>query len=359
MPSPSSDRRALGTRTARRAAGLMGVSAAVAWELQRRADRRRILADPAHAVLNAPLSGRRIPVRSADGAAIHAEAFGPEGGPTVVLVHGWTCSLRFWTHQIRTLSDELRVVAYDLRGHGRSVAPAAPRYSIDAFAADLGAVLQACVPAGERAVVAGHSLGAMCLIAWAGAHRDRVERDLAAAALVNTGLGDLIAEALVLRAPQRLARARQVAGRALLGAKAPIPKGTTPLSHRAIRYVALSRSASPAAVAFCERLVLECRRDVRAACGRTLSRLDLRESVQGLGVPTAVIAGARDKLTPPVHARRLAGELPELIDYVEVADAGHMIPVERPEEVSRRLRQLARASLATPRSSPSVRARCR
>lgn len=320
-------------------------AAGAAWALQRRADHRRIEADPLRPALLAPLSGRRLPVRGADGTPLNVEVFGPDGAPTVVLVHGWTCAIRFWTLQIQELSKRFRVVAYDLRGHGESGMPAGHDYSTDAFADDLDAVLAAALPDGERAVVAGHSLGAMTLVACSARHPDRIRSSVAAAALVATGMGDLVSESLLLRTPAPLAQVKSVAGRVLLSAAAPMPKESTPISHRAIRYIALSASASPAAVAFCEEIVLECRREVRAACGGTLTRLDLNEAVAGLDVPTVVLAGERDRLTPPVHARRMADALPQLVELVEAPGAGHMLPVEAPELVSGRIAELADSHL--------------
>ena len=332
--------------SAQRNLALAAVSAAAAtWEARRRLDRRRIAADPAGKALRAPLGGRELEVEAADGTALHVREFGPGAGPTVVLVHGWTEAIEFWTLQIQALSRDLRVVAYDLRGHGRSAAPADPDYSTDAFAADLDAVLRATVPAGERAVVAGHSLGAMTIAAWAGAHRDEVGDRIAAAALINTGMGDLITETLLVRTPAGLDRARQVVGRAVLSANAPLPKGPTPISSRAVKFVALGPDASPAEVAFCENLILNCRREVRAACGDTLSQLDLHNDVASILVPTAVIAGGRDRLTPPAHARRMTEALPEPAGYVELPRCGHMAPVEEPEAVTEALRELVAAHL--------------
>ena len=131
-------------------------------------------------------------VRSADGTQLHAELFGPDSGQTIVLAHGWTEMLAYWVYVIRDLSARgLRVVAYDLRGHGESEPAADGDYSIARFGEDLEAVLEACVPEGERAVVAGHSLGAMSIAAWV-EHHDVAHR-VNGAALLNTGvdLGEL------------------------------------------------------------------------------------------------------------------------------------------------------------------------
>jgi pimeloyl-ACP methyl ester carboxylesterase len=317
------------------------LAGAAAWTAAGYLDRRRIAADPMRERLAARLGGEVVHVRSADGTILNARIFGRQDAATVVLVHGWTCALGFWTCQIQELARDFRVVAYDLRGHGGSQRARAGDYSMLAHAADLDAILRACVPPGERPVVAGHSLGAMTLVAWAGERRHHVSSRIAAAALVSTGLHDLVTETLVLRAPARLGRLQQKAGRALLSASAPLPTRVSAISHRAVRYVALSPWASPATVAFCEQVVLACRRDVRAACGATVSELDLRESITSLDVPAVAIAGERDKLTPPVHTRRLADALPRPADYIEIPRVGHMTPVEAPQEVTAAIRSLA------------------
>ena len=72
---------------------------------------------------------------------------------------------------IRALSERgFRVVAYDQRGHGHSEPARGGDYAIERFGEDLEAVLSTCVPSGQRAVVAGHSLGAMSIAAWAEDH---------------------------------------------------------------------------------------------------------------------------------------------------------------------------------------------
>jgi pimeloyl-ACP methyl ester carboxylesterase len=321
------------------------IAAATAWELQRRVDVRRLEADPEHDFLMTRLDGRPSRLTSHDGTVLHVEAYGPEDAPTVVLVHGWTCTGQFWKNQVRDLSRELRVITYDQRGHGRSDPAVGDDYGIDAFADDLEAVLQAHVPAGERAVVAGHSLGGMTIVAWAGRHASVVTDRVGAAALVNTGMGDLITQSLVVHTPAGLDTLKRTVGRVVLSAKAPLPKGPTPLSTRAVHYVALGPQASPAAVAFTEQLVLECPRAARAGVGTMLSRLDLYESIGCLRVPTVVIAGERDRLSPPGHSRRLAETLPELAELVEVPGSGHMSPLEMPDEVTSRIRDLARRHL--------------
>jgi pimeloyl-ACP methyl ester carboxylesterase len=99
-------------------------------------------------------------------------------------------------------------------------------------------------------------------------------------------------------------------------------------------------------VAFAEEMTRACRPRVRAGCGASLSALDLYHAIEHLTVPTLVIAGEKDRLTPPPHARKLAESLPGEVELLEVPGVGHLAPLEDPDAVSRALRALADRSLA-------------
>jgi pimeloyl-ACP methyl ester carboxylesterase len=323
-------------------AAAAGTALGAALMLVRETDAKRISADPEWRRLNERLTGHELEVRSHDGARLHVESFGPEDAPTIVLVHGWMCALRLWRYQVEALADEFRVIAYDMRGHGRSGPAPADDYSIEALAGDLDAVLDACA-SDESVALGGHSMGAMTIAAWAGEHPDDVARRVRGAALLSTGMGDLITGSLVLRAPARLDGARQRIGHALLCSQAPLGALPAPMLHRGVRQVALSPAATPGQVAFCERMFVDCSPHVRGGCGGTLSSLELHEAIESLAVPTVVVSGARDRLTPVAHSRRFAAALPRLLELVEVPGAGHMTPVEAAAEVTTALRTIAAA----------------
>ena len=331
----------------------MGAGTAMAaltagWIATQRRDSRAIAADPRAAALFAEFGGRRSAVRAADGTALWVRTFGPEDAPTILFVHGWTCAAEFWKLQVAALEGERRIVAFDLRGHGQSERPPDGDYSIQTFARDLDAVLEQAVPA-ERALLVGHSLGAMAIVAWAAEHPDQVDDRISAAVLVNTGLGDLISESLVIEGlPDGFARLQRITGESVLRARAPAPAGSTPVTNRVIRRFVVGPDASPAQVAFCEQLVLSCPADVRGAVGGTLSRLDLKAAMAALRVPTLVISGERDRLTPPAHAALMAESLPDLLDVVEIPRSGHMSPVEFPAEVNALLAELAGTAAPVP-----------
>lgn len=331
------------------AAGLGGIAAlAAGWATTQRSDRAAIRSDPNYEPLFRPLEGPYEGVTARDGTRLAARVFGPEGAPTIVFAHGWTCSDAFWKLQVEALRGDRRVVTYDQRGHAESDRAVSGDYSIEAFGHDLDAVIEACVPEGERALLVGHSLGAMTIASWAGLHPEKVDERASAAVLCNTGVGDLISESLVVAGlPDSFARVERLAAEATLRARAPLPAFSTPLTYRMIAYAVLGPNATPAQVAFCERLVLDCPADVRSTVGGTLSRLDLYESLGRLTVPALVIAGERDRLTPPVHAREMASALPDVLDLVEIPGSGHMSPVEFPGEVNRLVGELAGSAAAS------------
>ncbi|MEU3750710.1 MULTISPECIES: alpha/beta fold hydrolase [Streptomyces] len=278
---------------------------------------------------------REVTALSADGSAIHVEVYGPEGAPAVVLAHGWTCSTAFWAEQIRALAADHRVIAYDQRGHGRSPVPAPGGYSTTALADDLEAVLAATLGPGERAVLAGHSMGGMTLMAAAG--RPGFRQHAAAVLLCSTGPSRLTAEATVV--PLRPGGLRSRLTRAVLGAKAPLGP-VNAVSKKVLKYATMGPGSAPDRVEACARIVHACPRGARYGWSQVLAGLDLEAGLRELRLPVAVLVGTADRLTPAVHSRAMADALPHCTGLVQLAGMGHMTPVEAPEAVTAQIREL-------------------
>ncbi|MEU4498599.1 alpha/beta hydrolase [Streptomyces sp. NPDC023998] len=275
---------------------------------------------------------RTLTAVSADGSQIHVEVHGPDGAPAVVLAHGWTCSTEFWAAQIRELAGDHRVIVYDQRGHGRTPAAAV---GTDVLADDLEAVLGAVLAPGEKAVLAGHSMGGMTLMAASG--RAAFTEHAAAVLLCSTGSSRLIDESLIL--PMRAGRLRTRLTGLILGARAPLGP-VTPLSKRILKYATMGPGSAPERVAECARIVHACPRTSRVTWSQVLAGLDLDSGVRELRVPTVVVSGTADRLTPIVQARRIAAALPKCLELVELAGMGHMTPVEAPEAITAKIREL-------------------
>jgi pimeloyl-ACP methyl ester carboxylesterase len=288
--------------------------------------------------------GRVVPVRSTDGIRLHAEVFGPEDGYPIVLAHGITCALRVWAYQIADLANDYRVIAYDHRGHGRSAVPARRRaYSLDHLAGDLDSVLEATLAPGERAVIAGHSMGGIAITSWADRYPDRVPQRADAVALINTTTGDLLRNVQLLPVPAPLADVRVRAAGTLLktfGA-APLLRAVDRPSRRFVSTIAVGRDADPAVAEFIYELFTSTPPAGRGGWARTLVDALGPEHIglTNLTVPTLVIGSAKDRLLPMVSSRHIARMAPNLASFVELS-GGHCAIVERPDEVNKHLRML-------------------
>ncbi|TDH50289.1 alpha/beta hydrolase [Mycobacterium eburneum] len=263
---------------------------------------------------------------------------------TVVLTHGWTLSARIWEDvaaSVVTADPAVRVLAYDHRGHGRSARVATA--SIEQLADDLAAVVAQLVPDGPI-VFGGHSLGGMVLVALAQRHPQLVAQRAAGAMFVATSAGDLMGairripgtEAL-LKAALRIAERVRIPSRPLFlarqGARGAF--GRRPRRHDLNRVVRQGEQAQPAAVAALGRSILDHR---RYPALRAYRHLDV-----------VVMAGSRDWLTSPIHAQRIADQLPDS-EVVVFDGAGHFLPYERREAVSAHLLNLVAKARRSARS---------
>ncbi len=280
-----------------------------------------------------------LTVVSTGGARLHTEIHGPAGAPTVVLVHGWTCNVTFWRPLIRLLERDHRVVAYDQRGHGRTPATLGS-CSAEALADDLCAVLEATVAPGTRAVLAGHSMGGMTVVAAAG--RPVLHDRAAAALLCSTGIDRLAGESTVI--PLRPGALRLRGQRLFLTTRLSYGP-VTPLAERLVHYITMGPSATAEQRAEITRMVHACPRRARAEWGGVLAGLALTGKVGALTLPVALVQGTADRLTPLVHAHRLAARLPNPAGFHRLAGVGHTTPHEATEEIAERLRALTKEHL--------------
>jgi pimeloyl-ACP methyl ester carboxylesterase len=292
-----------------------------------------------------PTPRAHLRVRSADGVHINVEIHGPGDAPTVVLVHGWTCSIPFWAPAISALPD-LRVVAYDQRGHGKSDVPGQGHYSVQALVDDLEAVLEATLPKQQTAVLVGHSMGGMAVMA-AGLSSIIMSRT-SAIVLASTGFSNLMAGARIVPFATRSPKLGLALHRRLLYSSLPLGH-VTPMARAAVKYGTLSRSAPKELATATATIVHACPRTSRAAWGRVLATVEVEAGARALDVPTKVVVGQEDRLTPPHHAEAIAKALPQRQGLTELPNVGHMTPLEAPHVIATLTRSL------TPTPTPSSR----
>ncbi|GGF09138.1 alpha/beta fold hydrolase [Williamsia phyllosphaerae] len=297
---------------------------------------------PDHLLDRPRATPERIAVRAADGNPINVLAYGPADGDLIVAAHGWTCNTRHWWAQINDFADTCRVVVYDQRGHGETPL-GKTKLSTDLLGSDLESVLQAVVPADRRAVIAGHSMGGMSVLAWAANHPQSVERFARGVVLTSTAAVEIMQNLAVI--PEGLPRFTRpleyAVGRMI--ATTPMPLPHTTVSPKMAQYIALNTQARLAHVEFCDRMISECPAVARARWGAAMLDLDVWQGVLNLTVPTAVVVGTDDRLTPRKHSDAIAATLEEaghLHEYLVLPHTGHMSNIEEHDAYDRLLTEL-------------------
>jgi non-heme chloroperoxidase len=263
-------------------------------------------------------------IETHDRGTLYVVERGNELDPPIVLSHGVTLSTPIWFHQLEELPKEgFRAIAFDHRGHGLSVL-GAEGHSLENLGRDIKTLLE--------------------------------DLDLRDAVLVGHSMGGVAVQSFVTRFPE--IAAERVAGIVLLSTLAYTPFGShstrvkarleklskrTPdmqwvwdapnLGFLAAR-VGFGKNPRPSHVELVRRLMGECPAETRRDAPRVLVGLDLRPDLPNVRIPTLVVGGTSDVLTPPFEARSIAKAIPgarlELMH-----DGGHLLMLERTEELNR------------------------
>ncbi len=353
-------RRALGIAGA--VAGLgaaAGIGAAVG--ISRYAvGRVRFRPDPEAGEPLGTLRGRPLTVPADDGLPLHVEVDGPDDAPvTIVFCHGYTLNQHSWHYQRRDLKDQ-RMVFWDQRSHGRSGRSKPTHATIDQTGADLRAVLRATVKPDDKVVLVGHSMGGMSIMALAERQPELFGEQITGVALINTSAGKL--KEMTLGLPLVVAKAmhpiapsvmRSLSNRAQLVEQAR--RAGADISFMLTRRMAFAgKDVSPAVVDFLEQMIRSTPIDVIAEFYPELMAHDKARALQVLGrVPTVVVTGGADRLTPTPHGSAIADMVPGS-ELVEIRAAGHVLMLEFPDLVTDVLRGLLdRVSGAAARRPPT------
>jgi pimeloyl-ACP methyl ester carboxylesterase len=277
------------------------------------------------------------PVVSSDGTLIAVRAAGDPAAPAIVFAHGFSLDMTTWHYQWKAFSDRYRCVVYDQRSHGRSGAAEGGDHSLQAMGRDLKAVLDAAVPGGP-AILVGHSLGGMAILAFAEGDPDAfregvvgvVFADTAAAELVRGAIGGVLSRLVALsKAPTRADRIRRY-----------MKMGQSDLAFLVARLTNFGPKASPALIEHVAAVSGQAPIEVWTDGLAAVLEMDLRHAIEHVTVPSLVIVGDLDRLTPPASARRLAETLPQG-RLVVLEGAGHMAPMERYTQFNRELKRFA------------------
>jgi pimeloyl-ACP methyl ester carboxylesterase len=339
-PSPSLTVRGIGLAAGGVMLGL-GVGLAVERALVGR-DRRRD--DPEAGERFGRLRGTRHSLTSFDGTRLHVEELG--SGPCLVFSHGFSLTQDAWHYQRRDLPASFRCVFFDQRGHGRSGRPRDDNYSLQAFAEDLRAVIDWT---GEsRVVVIAHSLAGMAALQFAASFPEEMGQRLAGLVLVDTTYADALlgmTASLTSRGAAQIQRAVITAGFRFIGQDPvranQLRRRGSDFGYLGTRLFGFGSNPSPSQVAFTDRMLAATDVEVWAKVFPSLINFDLSEVLERLELPTLIVCGDKDRLTPPAHARHMASKIAESRLLI-LEDAGHMAFLEEHEVLDAEIANFAR-----------------
>jgi pimeloyl-ACP methyl ester carboxylesterase len=293
-----------------------------------------------------------------DGLVLHAEvdealpgrpaAAGDE--LTIIFVHGYSLNLDCWHFQRAGYRGQVRTVFYDQRSHGRSARSDEENATIEQLGKDLMRVIEATAPG--PCVLVGHSMGGMSIVSLAEHHPELFGTKVVGAALISTTAGGLDPGRILFpMVPMGLG------GRFVGRVVRTLDRG-----HRAVdRARTLGRSIADVVtdryafgddvpghyVDFVFDMLNATPFAVVADFYPAFATLDKFDHVEVLGrVPTSIICGTDDKITGIGHSRKLHSRIPGS-SLLECEGAGHMVILERHDEVNAELDDLVSRALAT------------
>ncbi len=291
-------------------------------------------------------------VATSDGSPLFYESWGERGAATPILFcDGIGCDGYVWRYLRDDLGARFRLHPH-YRGHGRTALPRDPaRVTIEDLADDVACVLDDALV--DRAVLIGHSMGVQVALETYRRHADRI------AGLV-----------LVCGAPAHPLKTFK--GSAMLEELLPtIQKWIHRVSGVVNR---LTRTLLPTRLAYEVASRLEIRRELVEPADfmpylEGMARIDTRlfvamlsaagqhsaeDLLPEIAVPVLIIAGGRDGFTPPERSRAMAEAIPAC-ELLEIPNASHTAPIERPKLVVETIRDfIARRIDAAPALLPSV-----
>jgi len=245
------------------------------------------------------------------------EVEGPRTGIPVVFIHGFPFDRTMWKPQVTALRKEFHVVTYDVRGHGKSGVGDA-QYSIEYFVDDLMALLDHLKL--SKVVVVGLSMGGYIALRAIERNPDRFR----AIVLCDTRSEADGNEGKVKRATQ---------------ANAVKTSGIKPFAEAFVKGAFYEKTfeTKPEVVAAVKE-VIEVTSPL-AVAGTLLAlaaRTDTTASLFSIKVPTLILVGQHDALTPPSASHAMKDKIPGAELFI-IPRAGHLSNLEQEEEFNKHL----------------------
>lgn len=249
---------------------------------------------------------------------IEVQLHGNRENQPIVFIHGFPYDHTMWNAQVNELKNDYYVVTYDIRGLGQSYVGDG-QYTMEAYVHDLNAVIDELGL--DNPIICGLSMGGYIALRAIESNTDKY----AGLILCDTKAEDDDKEA-------KLKRAAGIDKINVSGLESFVedfvpncfaPKSIKEKSDIFEHTLNVARSHN--------------KTGVKGALIAMLSRTNTSKSLNKINVPTLVVCGTNDKLTPPEVMEKMTKKIPNST-YKKVPNAGHMSPLENPEAFNKALR---------------------
>ncbi len=239
---------------------------------------------------------------------------GDRNKPKILFVHAFPHDRRMWSKQVNALSSEFCVITYDVRGFGESSVENG-QYTMEMYADDLINIVDEI--GGEKPILAGLSMGGYISLRVLEKAQDKfagvVLMDTRSEADDNAG---------------KLKRANAI--------KEITEKGVIEFATEFVKGCVSDETLNGGTPAFNQALEIAKSQDpigVKGALLAMVSRTDTTDGLAELKIPTLVLVGEHDKLTPPETMKAIADKIPDS-HFIIIPKAGHLSNMENPGEVN-------------------------
>lgn len=240
-------------------------------------------------------------------------------GRPIVFVHGLGADLSLWNNQASALEKEMKIVRHDVRGFGNSDKITSPPPSIELWAADLYGLIKAL--RFDKVIVAGHSMSGMTVLRFALNHPELTE-----AIVVIDGTSEFSPEAKKILT-DRAATVRKD------GMVAVVDR----VINAAFYSDFLAKNKDTIIARYRETMVRNDVASYAAAC-EAITKCNLTEELGKLQVPTLILVGEADVVTPVAAAEKLNKAISNSLMKI-IPNAGHITPLEQPAILTNTVRR--------------------
>lgn len=267
-----------------------------------------------------------------DGSEIHVEFYGSDQAPTIILTHGWGPDSLVWYYAKKQLTEQFRVIVWDLPGLGKSKKPKNRDYSLEKYAHDLEAVLN--VAGDQPVLLLGHSMGGMILLTFCRLFPEQLKRRVSGLIIVDSTYTNPLKTTILSKLLLALQKPVLEPLLYLSIAFSPLLWLTSWLSYLngltllTTEISGFTGKETRGQLNFSTLIGLKASPGVLARGTLAMLRFNETETLAQISVPTLVVVGKSDIATRPFASQRISEQVPQA-ELAVLSPGGHMGLMER------------------------------